>query len=474
VTVRTLTSNAPTERYSSEPMSPFQLTTSDAVRRIRAREKTIHAYVTTRTDEALMEAEARASETPRSLLHGVPYGLKDEWDTAGIATTGGSHRHRDRVPEVDSDVARVFREAGAVLVGKTNLSDLGLSPEASSWVGGSTRNPHDLRRTAGGSSGGAAAAIADGMQAFDWGTDIGGSIRLPAAFCGIYGLRLSSETWPITSLFPNLPRSLASMCGQGPMTTTLPQMKAVLDVARPVIRTGPARKFSLRGAYLHSPVMLGEWPSFAEDVQPVLARAVEGPVIPRAPLPDTEETFRVNVSLWASHLDELLEADPTIEFAEGVVAVLSSLLLRGRFGDRRFHPRTAELLLLILLGRYTLYTNSARETARPDGEGLVQRGLRSRLHRGEPGGLVPRADRRPHQLQQTDHREHRARQHRRRDRARDPVRAIRQRSAPRDPAPRSGGQRVGAHRDRRAARARVTCAARGVSPPRVDVSIYGS
>jgi Asp-tRNA(Asn)/Glu-tRNA(Gln) amidotransferase A subunit family amidase len=83
-------------------------------------------------------------------------------------------------------------------------------------------------------------------------------------------------------------------------------------------------------------------------------------VIPRAPLPDTEETFRINVSLWASHLDELLEADPTIEFAEGVVAVLSSLLLRGRFGDRRFHPRTAELLLLILLGRYTLYTNSER------------------------------------------------------------------------------------------------------------------
>jgi Asp-tRNA(Asn)/Glu-tRNA(Gln) amidotransferase A subunit family amidase len=338
----------------------FELSTERAVSRIRARESTIHAYVTTRTDEALSEARVRAGEKPRSALHGVPYGLKDEWDTAGIATTGGSHRHRDRVPHVDSDVARVFRDSGAVLVGKTNLSDLGLSPESSSWVGGSTRNPHDLRRTAGGSSGGAAAAVADGMQAFDWGTDIGGSIRLPAAFCGIYGLRLSSETWPITSLFPNLPKSLASMCGQGPMTKTLPQMKTVLDVARPVIRSGPSRSFALRGAYLHVPTSLGEWPSFVADVQPAISRAVEGPVVPRAPLPSTDESLRINASLWSSHLEELLEADPTIEFGEGVIAVLSSLLLRGSLGDRRFHPRTAELLLLILLGRYTLYTNSER------------------------------------------------------------------------------------------------------------------
>lgn len=145
---------------------PFTLDIASAVRRAKERGSLLGTFVTTRFDEALAEAVRRAAEPPRSELHGVPYGLKDEWDTAGLPTTGGSWRHRNRTPTVSHPIHTVLEAAGAVLLGKTNLSDLGLPPEATSWVGGATRNPWDLRRTAGGSSGGAAAAVADGQVAF--------------------------------------------------------------------------------------------------------------------------------------------------------------------------------------------------------------------------------------------------------------------------------------------------------------------
>src|SRR5207245_3173714 len=123
--------------------------------------------------------------------HALHCSSTDQFDTCCLPTTGGSWRYRERRPTVDSPIVTALEEAGAVLLGKTNLSDMGLVPEASSWVAGPTRNPFDPTRSAGGSSGGSAAAVAYGFSAFEWGADIGGSIRLPAAFCGILGLRLS-------------------------------------------------------------------------------------------------------------------------------------------------------------------------------------------------------------------------------------------------------------------------------------------
>ena len=126
-------------------------------------------------------------------LAGIPYVLKDTWDTAGIVTTGGSFRHRDRIPTQSSKPHRAIEATGAVLLGKSNLSDLAFSIESDNHLFGPVRNPHDPSRTAGGSTGGGACAVASGMAAFDWGTDFGGSIRLPAAFCGVVGLRLSAR-----------------------------------------------------------------------------------------------------------------------------------------------------------------------------------------------------------------------------------------------------------------------------------------
>jgi len=335
----------------------FELDVSTAVARVRERNPVLHAFITTRLEEALADAQVLANERPRSCLHGVPYSLKDEWETEGLATTSGSARYRTRISTESSSVHRAFEAAGAVLLGKSNLSDLGIAPEASSYVGGKTRNPYDLSRTAGGSSGGAAAAVADGMVGFDWGSDIGGSIRMPAAFCGIFGLRLSSQTWPITGFFPEIPASIKWLCGQGPLTRTLEQMRCVLSAALPV-RTGSSRPFTLRGVQVWTPDELGEWPSFARDVGPTLAR-VALDVRSDHGLPGTTYARNVFHSLWASHLEELLAVD-TLGFKEGLGAVISAVLLRGRLGDQRLHPTTAELLALMVLGRYTIYRDPKR------------------------------------------------------------------------------------------------------------------
>lgn len=345
-------------------MSVFDLTVGRAVERICERNRRIRAFVWTRLEAALGDAAARAKERPRSTLHGVPYGLKDNWDTAGIPTTAGSHRFRDRIPERSSPVHEAFENAGAVLLGKTNLSDLGLAPESASWVGGVTVNPHDPSRTSGGSSGGAAAAVADGMSAFDWGNDIGGSIRLPAAYCGVLGMRLSSETWPLKGLFSGPPPSVAWMCGQGPIAATVPQMREVIRVAAPVLRTGSPRPFRQRGVVLWAPdaASAGRWPAFAREVRPVLEAAF-GEVRPDHGLPDFRRARNVAIGIWGSHFDDFRESDPMSPL-EGIAAVLSGLFLRG-LGDRRLHPHAAQIMAMVAIGRL-LFPDRHAARARAD------------------------------------------------------------------------------------------------------------
>lgn len=342
---------------------PFSITVPQAIARIQAREPLIRAFVSTRLADAARDHEARAREPSRSALHGVPFSLKDEWETLCLPTTGGSWRHRERRSPLDSRVMRAFHDAGAILVGKSNLSDLGLAPEASSWVGGVTRNPVDPTRSAGGSSGGAAAAVADGMVGFDWGTDIGGSIRLPAANCGVTGLRLSSETWPVTELFPMAPPALTFMLAQGPITRTLAEMTAVLDVAAPRLRTGPDRgAFAPRQVALYTLDRGGLWRDFAADVGPVFVRAgLE--CRPADGLPPPSRARWINAAVWCSHFDDIRAIEPGLTLASGLGAVLSAIFLRGRLGDRRLHPITAELLLQIAIGRAFVFRDKARALA---------------------------------------------------------------------------------------------------------------
>ena len=175
--------------------------------RIDAVNPALNAVVQLRADEARADArradDAVARGEPVGPLHGVPMTIKDSLDTAGVITTGGSMGRKGFIPERDATVVHRAKAAGAILLGKTNTPELTLSFETNNLVYGRTNNPWDVTRTSGGSSGGAAAIVACGGAAFDIGSDYGGSIRLPAHFNGIAGIKPTHGRVPRTGhVFP--------------------------------------------------------------------------------------------------------------------------------------------------------------------------------------------------------------------------------------------------------------------------------
>ncbi len=172
-------------------ISPVELATA-VLERIAALEPMLHAF-TTLVEPDAVRAAARDAEREiqagryRGVLHGVPVGVKDLIDTAGLRTTYGSAMFRDHVPTRDGAVPARLREAGAILVGKTAAHELGMGITTNNQFFGATRNPWNRDHVPGGSSGGAAAAVAAEIGPWQVGTDGGGSIRIPAAFCGVVG-----------------------------------------------------------------------------------------------------------------------------------------------------------------------------------------------------------------------------------------------------------------------------------------------
>ena len=170
--------------------------------RIEAVNGQLNAVVQLASETALARAreadEARSRGESWGALHGVPMTIKDSLDTAGIISTGGTQGRASHIPERDATVVARLKEAGAILLGKTNTPELTLSFETDNLIYGRTSNPYDLSRTSGGSSGGAAAIVAAGGAPFDIGSDYGGSIRLPSHFCGIAGIKPTSGRVPRT------------------------------------------------------------------------------------------------------------------------------------------------------------------------------------------------------------------------------------------------------------------------------------
>jgi len=160
----------------------------------------INAVVRLVAERARKEADAldrlAASGRFRGPLHGVPITIKDSLDSEGIVSTGGTMGRKDFIPRQDAPVVARLRDAGAVLLGKTNTPELTLSGETSNLIYGRTLNPYDLERSPGGSSGGSAAIVACGGAALELGSDTGGSIREPAHFCGITGIKPTSGRTP--------------------------------------------------------------------------------------------------------------------------------------------------------------------------------------------------------------------------------------------------------------------------------------
>lgn len=183
-----------------------EVTSEEVVRACLDRIEAVNGALNAVVQIAAEDALARAREADAALargegwgpLHGAPMTIKDSLDTAGLISTGGTEGRASFVPERDATVVARLRAAGAILLGKTNTPQLTLGFETDNRVYGRTNNPYDLSRTPGGSSGGAAAIVAAGGVPFDIGSDYGGSIRLPAHFCGIAGLKPSAGRVPRT------------------------------------------------------------------------------------------------------------------------------------------------------------------------------------------------------------------------------------------------------------------------------------
>ncbi|MBK1660047.1 amidase [Paracraurococcus ruber] len=215
-------------RIATRDLSPVELARA-FLDRIAAVDGVLHSYVAVTADLAMAQAKQAEAEIlrdgARSPLHGVPYALKDIYDTAGLATTGHSARCKDRLPTEDAHTVAKLREAGGVLLGKLATHEFATGGPSWDLPFPPARNPWDLSRFPGGSSSGSGAAVAAGLAPGAMGSDTGGSIRLPAAFCGIAGIK---PTYGRVSKRGVLPLSF-TLDNAGPMAWTVEDCSLLLQ-----------------------------------------------------------------------------------------------------------------------------------------------------------------------------------------------------------------------------------------------------
>jgi amidase len=290
--------------------------------RIEAVNPSVNAIVTLAAEQARTVAADLDAQAGRGSfvgpLHGLPIAIKDLAETAGIRTTYGSPIFASYVPDFDAPHVALLKRAGAVVIGKTNTPEFGAGSQTFNPVFGPTRNPYDTRLTPGGSSGGAAAAVATGMIPFADGSDVAASVRNPAAFCGLVGLR----TTP--GLVPSDPFDLLPVVG--PIARTAADAALLLDGMRgpdpglPLARPDQAGGFldlrpaSLRGLRVAWTFDLGDLPVQAE-VRAVLGAARDRleqagcEVTADAPgLSDADEVFQVLRAARMAGMAPLLRA----------------------------------------------------------------------------------------------------------------------------------------------------------------------
>ena len=278
--------------YRARKASPLEVMEAVLARIDRVNPR-LNAYVTLAREAALAAARAATRaltrKTPLPPLHGVPVSIKDLTPTGGIRTTWGSKIFADHVPDEDALIVQRLKAAGAIVVGKTNTPEFGAGGNTFNAVFGATRNPWNPALTCGGSSGGAAVALATSMGPIAQGSDLGGSLRMPAAFCGVVGFR----TTP--GLVPVYPKELAwdSLSVSGPMARTIADTALMLSVI-----AGPDDRAPL---------------SYAVDTREFL-RAVKAPSI---------RGWRI---AWTPDLDGLIPVDEEVaRVAEGATRVFRSL-----------------------------------------------------------------------------------------------------------------------------------------------------
>ena len=262
-------------------ISPVDLT-RECLARIAKLNPVLNAFITVTAESALAEARLAEAEIQsgdwRGPLHGIPMAIKDLIDTAGVLTTAGSGQWKERVPSADADVVRRLKQAGAILLGKQNLHEFAYGGSSVISQYGPVRNPWNPAHISGGSSGGSAAAVAAGLGYAAIGTDTAGSIREPAALCGVVGLKPTYGRVSASGVFP----LSVSLDHVGPITSTVADAAIVLRaVAAP--GAGPAAGSAAEAG--DDGLRLEEKPDslrvgvprsfFYEDLDPEIAAGVE-------------------------------------------------------------------------------------------------------------------------------------------------------------------------------------------------------
>lgn len=220
----------------AEQIRTGQITSREVTEQLLARiaaDTEVNAVVEVRAEYALAAADAADATQPAGPLHGVPMTVKDAIDVAGLHTTWGNPAFAEYVADQDATVVERLQRAGAIIVGKSNvhtmLADFG---QTTNEVYGRTNNPADLARTPGGSSGGSAAALAADLTYLEYGSDLVGSIRLPAAYCGVYGLKPTNGLVPQRGFqvpgTPYLPSELPNLSTIGPLARSAADLRIAL------------------------------------------------------------------------------------------------------------------------------------------------------------------------------------------------------------------------------------------------------
>jgi aspartyl-tRNA(Asn)/glutamyl-tRNA(Gln) amidotransferase subunit A len=227
VDLTTLTIAEASKRMMRKELSPVELTQA-ALARISALNPRLNAFITVLEDRASTAAKAAEQEIMsgqrRGPLHGIPIALKDLYATKGVRTTAGSKILQDFVPTEDATVTRLLAEAGTILLGKTHMNEFAYGPDGDNGHYGRVRNPWNLERITGGSSSGSGAALAASLCLGALGSDTGGSIRIPAALCGIAGIK---PTYGRVSRYGLTPLSWC-LDHAGPMAKTVEDVALLL------------------------------------------------------------------------------------------------------------------------------------------------------------------------------------------------------------------------------------------------------
>ena len=303
-------------------LSPVELVEAYAAR-IRRFDARLNAFVTVTEERAVERARALEAELAagrwRGPLHGIPIGLKDNIDTAGVRTTAGSAVYADRVPDEDAEVVTRLEAAGAIVLGKLNLHEFAYGGTSAFTLSGPVRNPWDVDRIPGGSSGGSGAAVAARLCAGALGTDTGGSVRIPAAHCGIVGLK---ATYGLASIRGIVPLGV-SLDHVGPMCRSVADAALMLQAMAGYDPGGiasieaeiPDYASALRRPT--SALRLGVPRAYCDDVDPQVLAAVEAALgvlgdltasTRDVELPALPAIRTVGVEAYAYHADLLEES----------------------------------------------------------------------------------------------------------------------------------------------------------------------